>query len=229
MFLHLAAPSNPDDVLFQLAIEIINYTNRPLKINDLFTQAISRLGMTPAQANASIFNLLKKKMLVEGSKLTQNDVLRNPLRASMYDHVSKNPGSRVRDIRRAMGIDNAESAWHLKVLEKFGFVRCKRFGKYLSYYPTTLADESYDEILCMLRQDTAYRVFYDIYVQPNSNVVEIGARVSVDPSTVRYHADKLVNTALVQEVPDPTTNQSRYSVNTDMWAYILTISPGFSG
>ncbi len=215
--------------MFKLAVDLINQTNRPLKIGDLFTLATSRLGLPSTQVNAAIYGLIKKKLIVEGSKLTYQDILANPLRAQIADHVMKNPGSHVRDIRRAMNIDNAESAWHLKMLEKFGYLRCKRFGKYLAYYPANLAESAYDEILCIIRQDTTYQVLYDVFSTPNSSLPEISTRLAMNPSTVQYHVDKLLKLNVIYAATDPASNGSRFTVNSQVWAGILQIAPGLSG
>nr|MDO8114234.1 hypothetical protein [Candidatus Sigynarchaeota archaeon] len=60
------AVTSPDDMVFKMAVDLINQTNRPLRISDLFALVVSRLGMAPQQANLSIYNLLKMKRLVEG-------------------------------------------------------------------------------------------------------------------------------------------------------------------
>jgi len=224
----METPASVDDMVYQLAVELLNQTNRPLKISELFAMATSR-GINPAQANDSIYNLLKTRKIVEGSKLIQEDILANPLRAQIVEYISQNPGSHVRDIRRAMNIDNAESAWHLKMLEKFGFLRSKRFGKFLAYYPAALPESDYDEILCTIRQETTYLVLYDLYTAPQSSLNDISQRLGMNPSTIQYHVDKLLKLCVISAAPDPNTNDNRYLVNNEVWNGILQIAPGFSG
>ncbi|MHA1793805.1 MAG: winged helix-turn-helix transcriptional regulator [Promethearchaeota archaeon] len=217
-----------DDLVYDTAVDIINQTKKPLNINQLFLECINRLGITPNDVNASIYHLLKMKYLVEGSKLTRDDVVKNELRSKIIAHVNHDPGSRVRDIRRALNIDNAESRWHLAILEKFGFLRSKKFGKFLAYYPVSL-QQDYDEILCILHQNTTYRVFYEIFVSPNTTQQNIATRLGIHPSTVKYHLDKLIPTGLVVQTSDPASGQQLYHVNTEIWSNIIKIAPAFSG
>jgi DNA-binding MarR family transcriptional regulator len=226
--LPMESNASTDDIVFQLAVELINQTNRPLKISELYAMA-SKMGLTPSQTNNSIYNLLKTRKIVEGSKLTKENIMTNPLRAQIVEHVTQNPGCHVRDIRRAMNIDNAESAWHLKMLEKFGFLRSKRFGKFLAYYPAALPESDYDEILCTIRQDTTYRVLYDLYTTPQSSLNDISQRLAMNPSTIQYHVEKLLKLSVISAAPDPATNDNRYLVNNDVWNGILQIAPGFAG
>jgi len=222
-----SAASN-DDALFQLAVELINQTNRPLRISELYALATSK-GFNTQQVNNSIYNLLKTRKIVEGSKLTRDDILKNPLRAQIVEYISQNPGSHVRDIRRAMNIDNAESAWHLKMLERFGFLRSKRFGKFLAFYPMNLPESDYDEILCEIRQETTYRVLYDLYTAPQSSLNDISQRLAMNPSTIQYHVEKLLKLSVISVTPDPGINDNRYLVNNEVWNGILQIAPGFAG
>lgn len=224
----METPVSVDDLIYQLAVEMINTTNRPLKISDLFALATNK-GLNPAQINDSIYNLLKTRKIVEGSKLTYDDILTNPLRAQIAEYITQNPGSHVRDIRRVMNIDNAESAWHLKMLEKFGYLRSKRFGKFLAYYPVTLPESDYDEILCTIRQETTYRVLYDLYTAPQSSLSDISQHLEMNPSTIQYHVEKLLKLSVINATSDPDTSDNRYFVNPDVWNGILQIVPDFGG
>ncbi|MBD3185207.1 hypothetical protein GF325_00150 [Candidatus Bathyarchaeota archaeon] len=212
-----------DDLVYQVAVELISRTNKTLDIKQLFDACLQQLQLPAKTINSSIYNLIKKKYIVEGSKLTRQDILSNELRGKIYSYVQGNPGCRVRDIRREMSIDNAESHWHLKMLEKFGFLRNKRFGKYLCYFDASFP-EDHDEILCILRHNTTYNVFYDIFLTPNSTEGEIAQRLGIHPSTVKYHVDKLTKTALVHQSSD-----SGFSINTDLWNSIVQMAPSFSG
>jgi predicted transcriptional regulator len=218
-----------EETVYQIAVELINQSHQSLDINDLFNAASSRLNQSPREINTAIANLIKAKKIVEGTLLTQEDVLTNQTRATIYQYIQDNPGCRVRDIRRAAGIDHAESHWHTRILEKFGFVRKKRFGKYLAFYDVSLPTEELDEILCMLRVDTTYRVFYDIFVSPGSNQKDVAERVGVHPSTIKYHVDKLVELGLLSASEDSESNQVIYNVNTELWTKVLDLAPSFSG
>ena len=211
-----------EDHVYAIAVELLNQSRKALDISTLHRACVAKLNVSQALVNIGIFNLLKKKVLVEGSKMTADSVLENPLRFAILEHVSKNPGSRSRDLRRAMGIDNGESTWHLQMLERFGHLRSKRFGKYKSFYPAGL-EEDLDEILCVLRQDTAYRVFYDVFTNSNSTAADVAGRLEMDPATVQYHVNKLVPLGLIIQDGDGL------SVNTDFWTRIIERSPGFSG
>lgn len=161
------------------------------------------------------------RKIVEGNKLTYQDVLTNPLRAQIVEHVTNNPGCHVRGIRRAMSIDNATSEWHLKMLEKFGYLRSKRFGKFLAYFPVSLPESDYDEILCSIRQETTWRVLQDVYSAPQSSLNDISQHLAIDHSSIEYHVNKLLNLNVISTVEDPSTNDRRYVVVEEVWKEIL--------
>ncbi|MHA1682895.1 MAG: hypothetical protein ACTSUE_18295 [Promethearchaeota archaeon] len=219
---------SPDDVVFRVAVELLNQTKQPLNIQELFNACMQRSGLSPTMVNESIYNLIKKKFLVEGSKLTYEEMMKNPLRIKIFEHVKQHPGCRVRDIRREMGIDNAESHWHLSMLVKFGYIRRKKIGKYVAHFVADFPAD-YDEILCYLQHNTTYSVFYDVFVTPNSNAEEIAGRLGLHVNTVKYHIAKLSSTTLFISTIDPATSQSRVSVNAGLWGSILKVAPTLSG
>lgn len=219
---------SPDDMVYSVAVDLLNQTKQPLNIRELFNTCMQRLGLPANVVNASIYNLIKKKFLVEGSKLTYEEMMTNPLRLKIYKHVKAHPGSRVRDIRREMSIDNAESHWHLSMLVKFGYIRKKKIGKYLAFFVADFPSD-YDEILCYLQHNTTYKVFYDVFVTPNSSAEEIAERLQLHVNTVKYHIAKLSSTTLFISTIDPATSQSRVSVNSDLWASILQVAPTLTG
>ncbi|MHA1371158.1 MAG: hypothetical protein ACTSWN_17285 [Promethearchaeota archaeon] len=210
-----------ENAVYKLALDILSETKKPLNLNILFSQCLSRLHLSPNQANSTIATLIKKRMIIEGTKLTRGHVLRNKTRQKIFNHVRKSPGTYVRDIRRTLNIGSSEAKWHLSMLEKFGFIRKKVLGKYVAYYPAELT-ETFDEILCMLHVDSSYRVFYDCFVNPEATLDEIARRVEIHPQTAKYHIDRFITSGLI------INSANRYSVNMDMWADILKIAPAFA-
>ena len=219
-------PNTTEEVIYKLAVSMLDQSNKPFVISDLYQNSL-QLGLSPQEVNACIYNLLKKKMLVEGSKLTRDAVIENSLRKNIVAYVNKNPGSIARDIRREFNVDHAESKWHLQILEKFAFLRSKRIGKYLSFYPATLPEE-HDVVLCYLRHDTAYRVFYDVFVNPNTTAGDIAQRLSINSTTVNHHLSKFSNTQLVYVSNGQGTPQAQYMVNNEVWTNLLEMAPGLS-
>ncbi len=70
-----------------------------------------------------------------GDKIRRKGLFMNKKRKEIYDFILSNPGSHFRKILRATESHPNETVWHLRILEKSGFVRSNRLGRYLVYYP----------------------------------------------------------------------------------------------
>ena len=68
-------------------------------------------------------SLVKKNLIIEGSKLTRQDVLRNPNRNEIYYFIKKNLGVYFNIIANKLNIRKQSLKWHLEVLLKFKFIR----------------------------------------------------------------------------------------------------------
>jgi len=72
------------------------------------------------------------------AKARKEKVLDHFLRGQIYGLVRGRPGIHYSRIKRTLEIGNGVLAYHLSVLEKEGFIRPKRLGTRLLYYPTKL-------------------------------------------------------------------------------------------
>jgi len=68
-------------------------------------------------------SLLDKRYLIEGSKLSQEDILENEKRREIYEYVLNNPGVYFNRIVSNLGFSNHVVVWHLNMLLKFNFIK----------------------------------------------------------------------------------------------------------
>jgi DNA-binding transcriptional ArsR family regulator len=71
------------------------------------------------------------------------DVLRSRKRVQILEYLKKEPGASMRRIARETGVSFGEVQWHLSILERLGYVRRVRIGKWHVYYPTGTATEKW--------------------------------------------------------------------------------------
>ena len=71
-----------------------------------------------------IKDLIKKRILIPGTKLMKNNIIEHPIRNEIYNYITQNP-SNVNDIMKAINIGSNQALWHLSCLEKFQFTRSK--------------------------------------------------------------------------------------------------------
>ena len=93
-------------------------------MNEIVPFIIARFRTASTNINISgieeiLRSLVKKNMVVEGSKLSLDDILRNQKRKLIYEFLLANPGIYFNRIIRELKFSNHVVVWHLKILLKF--------------------------------------------------------------------------------------------------------------
>ncbi|MEA3200370.1 MAG: hypothetical protein QOE90_1798 [Thermoplasmata archaeon] len=123
-------------------------------------------------------------MLPLYTRLAKSDVLQHEVRAGVYAHVLANPGARFGELRRDLGLSNGALVFHLKVLEREGYLSAHREWTRRRYYgtgrvppaaPATVADA----INGLLRS------------APGLPLAEVARRLGVSRQLADYHLRRL--------------------------------------
>ena len=87
---------------------------------------------------AILKSLLKKRLIIEGSKLTRDDILLNSKRNKIYEYVIKNPGVNFIIIVNELNLSNHVVLWHLGMLIEFNFINKVKIDNLELYYDSSL-------------------------------------------------------------------------------------------
>ena len=77
-------------------------------------------------------SLIKKKQILERSKLTREEILDNHNRREIFTFINENPGVYFNQIANKLNLSNYILAWHIKILLKFNYIRSKYVIKFTS-------------------------------------------------------------------------------------------------
>ncbi len=72
---------------------------------------------------------------LQHTRLLREEVLQRKVRLLLYETIQGEPGSSFTEVRDAVGLRNGVAAYHLKVLERQGFVHTKKGRHHRWYYP----------------------------------------------------------------------------------------------
>ncbi len=113
--------------------------NRQFDIDDIVPYISYYLRRTPNNLNyegikSVLKSLVKKNYLIEGSKLTHDDILKNDKRNKIYNLILENPGIYFTKIVNDLGFSNHVVVWHLSILIKFNFINKRIFDKHEIFY-----------------------------------------------------------------------------------------------
>ena len=79
-------------------------------------------------------SLVKKKLIVEGSKLYKEDILNNSKRREIYEIIKENPGTYFNKIVGNLNFSNHVVVWHLNMLLKFKFIKAEQIENHEVYF-----------------------------------------------------------------------------------------------
>ncbi|MFX1280816.1 MAG: winged helix-turn-helix transcriptional regulator [Promethearchaeota archaeon] len=131
---------------------ILNIVQEYLSLNKFFDmkkvlpfiQSVLRSALVDLNTRAIeeiLRSLVKKRLIVEGTKLTKNDILVNETRNKIYNYILKNPGSYFNKIVIDLNINKPVVVWHVKMLERFGYIKREVFENHAIFFDTSLTDK----------------------------------------------------------------------------------------
>ncbi|MFX1322757.1 MAG: hypothetical protein ACFFAQ_14060 [Promethearchaeota archaeon] len=81
-----------------------------------------------------INSLLKKSIIVEGSKLTRKTILRNSNRKEICNVIKENPGIYPNKLVKKLHLSSYLVNWHLNILLKFNLIRSQKINGHYIYF-----------------------------------------------------------------------------------------------
>ncbi len=113
----------------------------------------------------SIDYLIKKRVLFPGKATSRDGVLKNDLRKRILDIIKAEPGIYFSKIRDAVNLDSNTLIWHLKMLEKFDFIRIEKFGNSTVFFDKFL-DKALDPFYYYIHKEDSTDIFKQIATNP---------------------------------------------------------------
>ncbi|MBN1214811.1 MAG: hypothetical protein JXA99_05145 [Candidatus Lokiarchaeota archaeon] len=130
--------------ILDIAEEIIE-NNKILTIENLYKITKKRLKLPRKGLLEIIQYLIRKKIIVDGSKHTKNTILNNIYRKKIYFAIKNSNGLKFSSIRKKVFTKNYGSPgqliWHLEVLIKFGYIKKINIGKFTVFLPIEIEDD----------------------------------------------------------------------------------------
>lgn len=137
---------------------------------------------------------LKGSALALFSRHTADQVLQHPQRARLAQIVAANPGIQFSELRRIAGVANGTLVHHVGVLERTGHLRRVAAHGQTRFFPAGAP-----AIVAgpPQRSPGGTAVLEAIRSKPGLSNLEVARRTGLDPGTVHYHVQRLVQSGLV--------------------------------
>ncbi len=189
-------------------MDLTHFLNFQLKNNQNFTKAkILRI----------VKDLIKKRVIIIGSKLVKDNILENPLRHNIYEYIVNNPGSTIYDLRKKFNVGANQVIWHLNFLVKFEFVK-------------TIMIEKHKVIFSFESEPKYYKIFYyianekvklilNVFKEKKHPIsaLDITNILSMHYNTVKKYLEKLMDFKIVEL----SNKKKKYVINYDIYNQII--------
>ncbi|NVM01666.1 MAG: hypothetical protein HWN67_04995 [Candidatus Helarchaeota archaeon] len=167
--------------------------------DDIYILCTSKLSNSKEEILRSLNYLYQKGYLVEGASVTKANVLENVKRNQIYDYVKNNPGAHVREIQRSFNIGSFIAFRHLKYLEKFGYLRSKKFMNKKAYFLLEF-DETQDEKILVLKNERTKLIFDHIVRYEKIRLANLERYLSLSHGQIQPHLKKLLEFNLINSI-----------------------------
>lgn len=189
-------------------IDLTHFLNYQLKGNQNFNTAkILRI----------VKDLIKKRLIIIGSKLVKDNVLDNPLRRQIYEYTLNNPGLTIYDLRKAFNVGANQILWHLSFLSKFEFIRIIKIGKHKVIFSFE-SDPKYNKIYYYIANDKVKSIL-KVFKQNNHPLspLNISNLLSMHYNTVKKYLEKLKDFEIVKL----SKENKKYVINYEIYNEIM--------
>ena len=155
-----------------------------------------------------IKNLIKRRILIPGTKLMKNNIIEHPIRNEIYNYIRNNP-SNINEIMKAINIGSNQALWHLSCLEKFRFTRSKKIENQRIIFEYE-SNSDLDELYFYLKQDIV-RDIVTLLKDENIpfKITEIATNLKRNYNTVKKYLEILKNLNLIIVEKDKKRNLFR--------------------
>jgi predicted transcriptional regulator len=144
-------------------------------------------------------SLIKKKRLVEGSKLTQDNILKSSKRKKVYNYILKNPGTYFFKIVKEVNMSQQNVYWHVNMLLKFNLIRTGNVDNHEIYCEADMKEDEAKKAYFL--QNTESKKILD-YLKKTSSAfkkTELSEELNMDPKTVAKYLNILEKFNLVKK------------------------------
>jgi len=188
--------------VIEIAKEVIN-NNNVLDTELLYRLAKRRLKF-PRKGLLSIIQLLiNKKVLVEGSKYTRDEILNNKYRFHLYRFLTSYLGAHFSSIRKKIITDNSgtlgssgQLIWHLEMLIKFNYIKKIKIKNYTVFLPYEIDDEI-GLLHFVLRDEIYLKIIQLLISNEKLKKSEVHKLINEKRETIYYRINNLIEFKII--------------------------------
>jgi predicted transcriptional regulator len=207
----------------QTVLEIINEyldKNRFFSVNDILPFISSRFAKSGININVNgirtiLKSLVEKNFIVEGSKLTRDEILFNFNRKKIYEFIQQNPGTHFYNIVTNLDLNIPVVEWHLNILIKFMYISKEKIENIMAYFDVNVKPESRMVIYLMSKDKCKQIINFLKENQEGMTRYQISEQLNMHSTTVAKYTDKLNENGILTK--KSLSNKTLYFLNNEFY------------
>jgi predicted transcriptional regulator len=193
---------NAEELVFNAVQQYLN-NNRIMEKNNLVKYIKSYFAKNSVNINEdgikkNLESLIKKKRIVEGSKLTKQSVLINKKRKIIYGIIISNPGIIFNKIVKISNMANHVVFWHLGMLLKFNHVKKTIVNTREIYYDSKMDEDKAKKLYFTSKKESKNIIDYLKKNNEGVNKATIANDLQIHPKTVNKYLSLLIKYGFVE-------------------------------
>lgn len=153
-----------------------------------------------AAIGAGLLSLLLLGPLTMYSRIQRDDALENDTRRNIYEIVQNDPGVCIKDVATDADVSYSTASYHLDRLVRMDYIARRKEGNKVLYYKNGgTFTQGEQQLVPLLKNTEAMRVFQHILENPWCYRAEVAEALGVSHTTINWHLDNLQEADLVEE------------------------------
>lgn len=194
--------SNEEKIVYKIIKSYVKQ-KKPCDVKKLIPYIQSQISKSSYDLNQTgikkvISSLLKKRLIVEGSILTKEEIIKHPKRKIIYDYIKKTKSTFYYDILKNLEYGSHIIIWHLNALLDFGYIKKARINNQDVYYPSEL-DIEIAKQKYFLNNEKCKKILNYLKMSNHKGATktQLAKSLQMHPNTVKKYVKKLELTDLV--------------------------------
>ena len=128
------------------------------------------------------------------SKIRREEILDQYTRGKIHGYIIANPGEHYNSLKAQLKLKNGTLAYHLRVLEREGYVKSARDGPFKRFYPIEAAVPKRKSEFSSIQEI----VLENVRASPGTTQNDLARKMGVSSQVVNYHIRSLVTAGTIR-------------------------------
>jgi len=178
--------------------------------------AKSSINISDQGIKSILQSLVKKNLIMEGSRLTREKVLKNQNRKKIHDYIFYNPGAYFYEIVKKTKLNIPVVEWHINILLNFNFIIKRKIGNQEVYFEAG-NEQELDETVHFIKKDKSKKIIkYFLYDNDDGiTKTRISKELKMHYNTINKYFEKLERMCILHK--KKLSNMTIFFLNKDLW------------